>query len=55
MKEEMGAELLDVEWVTLILEARSIGLSIQEVQDFLNKKKKGMIKKAFTHFANRKI
>jgi DNA-binding transcriptional MerR regulator len=48
MKEDLDGKKLDLEWVLLILEAKQIGLSIHEVQDFLlsNQREQGMIKKA---------
>lgn len=33
---EKEVEVIDQEWMTLILEAKELGLSIEEVRDFFN-------------------
>ncbi len=42
MKEEIDEVKLDADWVFLILEAKKIGLSINDVKEFLlSREKKG--------------
>lgn len=37
MEEKLFVEELDTEWVQLIMEAKKIGLDIQEVRNFISK------------------
>lgn len=48
MKEDLNEKKLDAEWVFLILEAKKIGLSITDIQEFLlsTNREKEIIKKA---------
>ncbi|HWJ79162.1 MAG TPA: anti-repressor SinI family protein [Niallia sp.] len=36
-------EELDVEWIQLIIEARNIGMNLQDVRDFIKKQRDGLI------------